>query len=117
VDADGFYVFQGRADDLVKVSGQWVYPMEIEWALNEHPDVREACVAAVEMADKRMTIRAWIALKADAVASDSLDADLKSWVKARLLPHKYPREIVFLDTLPKTGTDKIDRQALRRLVV
>jgi benzoate-CoA ligase family protein len=117
VDTDGFYVFHGRADDLVKVSGQWVYPMEIEWALNEHPDVREACVAAVEMADKRMTIRAWIALKADAVASDSLDADLKSWVKARLLPHKYPREIVFLDTLPKTGTDKIDRQALRRLVV
>lgn len=114
-DSDGFYYFRGRADDLVKVSGQWVYPMEIEWALNEHPGVQEACVAALEMADKRMTIRAWVALDEPANASDELATELKTWVKRRLLPHKYPREIVFLDTLPKTGTDKIDRQALRRM--
>lgn len=113
VDAEGFYFFKGRADDLVKVSGQWVYPMEIEWALNEHPGIREACVAAIEMDDKRMTIRAWVALTDPTAASNALAADLKTWVKARLLPHKYPREILFLDALPKTGTDKIDRQALK----
>ena len=114
VDADGFYYFRGRTDDLVKVSGQWVYPMEIEWALNEHPSVREACVAAIEMDDMRMTIRAWVALTNPKAASDTLAAELKTWVKGRLLPHKYPREILFLDALPKTGTDKIDRQALKR---
>lgn len=115
LDADGFYFFRGRADDLVKVSGQWVYPMEIEWALNEHPAVREACVAAVELSDRRVTIRAWIAPAEPGAGTDDLARTLKDWVKARLLPHKYPREIVFLDTLPKTGTDKIDRQALRRM--
>lgn len=114
VDEDGFYYFRGRADELVKVSGQWVYPMEIEWALNEHPEVREACVAAIEMQDKRMTIRAWVSLKDGSQGSDGLSRDLKNWVKGRLLPHKYPREIVYLETLPKTGTDKIDRQALRK---
>lgn len=114
VDEDGFYYFRGRADELVKVSGQWVYPMEIEWALNEYPEVREACVAAIEMQDKRMTIRAWVSLKDGSQGSDGLSRDLKNWVKGRLLPHKYPREIVYLETLPKTGTDKIDRQALRK---
>ena len=112
-DADGFYFFKGRADDLVKVSGQWVYPMEIEWALNDHPRVREACVMALPMADGRMTIKAWVAATGD--ADDTLRADLVRHAKAALLPHKYPREIVFLPDLPKTGTDKIDRQALKRL--
>ena len=115
VDEDGYYYFKGRADDLVKVSGQWVYPMEIEWALNEHSSVREACVAAIEMEDKRKTIRAWVSLKEGEAASDSLSKELRNWVKGRLLPHKYPREIIYLDTLPKTGTDKIDRQALLKI--
>ncbi|MEM7069982.1 MAG: benzoate-CoA ligase family protein, partial [Pseudomonadota bacterium] len=117
IDDDGFYYFRGRADDLVKVSGQWVYPMEIELALNEHPKVKEACVAAVEMEDKRMTIRAWVSLKDGRSGSESLSRDLKNWVKERLLPHKYPREIVYMDLLPKTGTDKIDRQALLKFSI
>lgn len=113
VDEDGFYFFKGRADELVKVSGQWVYPLEIEHALNEHPAVREACVQAVELPDRRMTIKAWIVPKQQ--AGEDLRAELVRFAKSRLLPHKYPREIVFLDSLPKTGTDKIDRQALRSL--
>ncbi|QBF31094.1 benzoate-CoA ligase family protein [Thalassococcus sp. S3] len=112
-DDEGFYFFKGRADDLVKVSGQWVYPMEIELALNEHPKVFESCVQAIELPDQRLTLRAWIALR-DGVAGDAaLTSELQAHAKTQLLPHKYPREIVYLDQLPKTGTGKIDRQAMR----
>ena len=114
-DEDGFYFFRGRADDLVKVSGQWVYPLEIEWLLNEHPKVLEACVQAVEMADKRLTIKAWVVPARGIEADVVLAEELKTYAKTKLLPHKYPREILFVESLPKTGTDKIDRQALRRL--
>ncbi|MEO0382701.1 MAG: benzoate-CoA ligase family protein [Pseudomonadota bacterium] len=114
-DQDGFYFFKGRADDLVKVSGQWVYPLEIELALAEHPKVREVCVQALPMADQRMTLTAWVTPKSANDANDELVRELKDFAKASLLPHKYPRQIVFLKTLPKTGTDKIDRQALRAM--
>jgi len=113
-DADGFYYFKGRADDLVKVSGQWVWPMEIEQSLNEHPAVHESCVLALPMEDERMTVAAWVVLKPGHAPDASMERQLKDHAKARLLPHKYPRRIVFLDDLPKTGTGKIDRQSLRR---
>lgn len=114
-DEDGFYFFRGRADDLVKVSGQWVYPLEIELVLNEHPKVLEACVQAVELADRRLTVKAWIAPARGVEPDVALAEELKTYAKTKLLPHKYPREILFVESLPKTGTDKIDRQALRRL--
>jgi len=114
-DADGFHYFRGRADDLVKVSGQWVYPLEIELALNEHPKVHEACVLAMEMPDRRMTIRAWIAPRDGLDGDAALEKELQDYAKATLLPHKYPRRIVFLNALPKTGTGKIDRAGLRML--
>jgi len=113
-DEDGFCFFRGRADDLVKVSGQWVYPLEIELVLNEHPKVHESCVQAVELADRRLTITAWVTPLAGVSGDDALARELKDFAKQQLLPHKYPREIVFLEALPKTGTDKIDRQALLR---
>ncbi|MEL6793079.1 MAG: AMP-binding protein, partial [Pseudomonadota bacterium] len=116
-DEDGFHFFLGRADDLVKVSGQWVHPLEIEHALNEHPQVVEACAQAVELPDRRQSITAWIAPVDRGAADDAFVRELQDYAKATLAPHKYPREIVFMDALPKTGTDKIDRQALRRLDV
>jgi benzoate-CoA ligase family protein len=116
-DADGFYFFKGRADDLVKVSGQWVYPLEIELALNEHPQVAESCVQAIEMADQRLTLKAWISVAGEKPADEALSRTLKDYCKQVLLPHKYPRQIIFVKGLPKTGTDKIDRQALRQLDV
>src|SRR6185436_13397379 len=64
-DADGFYTFEGRADDLVKVSGQWVYPLEIERCLGEHPAVRECAVLAVEDDHRLTTIAAFVVLKRD----------------------------------------------------
>ena len=116
-DEDGFYFFKGRADDLVKVSGQWVWPLEIELALAEHPKVHECAVLAVELVDQRMTLTAFVVPKDGVMPGDDLADELKGYVKTTLLPHKYPRTIHFTDTLPKTGTDKIDRQMLKSSVL
>jgi len=112
-DADGFHFFEGRADDLVKVSGQWVLPIEVERCLAESPLVRECVVLAAEDGNRLTTLAAFVALHDTALAGDATTAALQRFVKSRLLPYKYPREIVYLPELPKTGTGKIDRQALR----
>jgi benzoate-CoA ligase family protein len=113
-DADGFHYFRGRADDLVKVSGQWVYPLEVELCLAEHPAVRECAVLAVAQPDGLTTLKAFVVLTDGAPGSDAVTRDLQDFVKGRLLPYKYPRIVAYLDDLPKTGTGKIDRQALLR---
>jgi len=114
-DADGYYGFEGRADDLVKVSGQWVHPMEVERALAEHPTVRECAVLALEDENRLMTLQAWVALRPGHAADTTMTKTLQDFVKTALVPYKYPRTIEYLDELPKTGTDKIDRQRLREL--
>jgi acetyl-CoA synthetase len=114
-DMDGYYFFRGRADDLVKVSGQWVYPLEIELTLAGHRKVRECAVLAVELPDRRMTIRAWVVCETGVTGDDELTRELQAYVKAGLLPYKYPRIIEYSGELPKTGTGKIDRQALKNL--
>ena len=111
-DADGFHFFRGRADDLIKISGQWVYPLEVELCLAEHPQVRECAVFAAELPDRRMTLKAVVVMNAGAFDAGAATRMLQDFVKARLLPYKYPREVRFVDELPKTGTGKIDRQAL-----
>jgi acetyl-CoA synthetase len=114
-DADGFYFFRGRADDLVKISGQWVYPLEVELCLADHPDVRECAVFAAELADRRMTLKAVVVMNAGGFDEAATTRRLQDYVKARLLPYKYPREVIYVGELPKTGTGKIDRQALLRM--
>lgn len=114
VERDGYYYFQGRADDLIKVSGQWVWPLEVERCLNEHPDVHECAVLAHELPDRRMTLRAVIRARDGVAQGDDLAGRLRNHVKTTLQPYKYPRLVEFLDDLPKTGTGKIDRQALRQ---
>jgi benzoate-CoA ligase family protein len=114
-DTEGFYFFRGRADDLIKISGQWVYPLEVELCLAEHPDVRECAVFAAELPDRRMTLKAVVVMNSRTFDEDLATKMLQDFVKANLLPYKYPREIKFIDELPKTGTGKIDRQALMRL--
>jgi len=113
-DSDGFYFFRGRADDLIKISGQWVYPLEVELCLAEHPDVRECAVFAAELPDRRMTLKAVVVMNSRAFDANEATRMLQDYVKAKLLPYKYPRDIRFIDELPKTGTGKIDRQALLR---
>jgi acetyl-CoA synthetase len=114
-DRDGFHFFRGRADDLVKISGQWVYPLEVELCLVEHPDVRECAVFATELPDRRMTLKAVVVMNNRTFDAVETTRRLQDYVKAQLLPYKYPREIAFIDELPKTGTGKIDRQALMRI--
>ena len=114
-DSDGFYFFRGRADDLVKISGQWVYPLEVELCLAEHPEVRECAVFAVELPDRRMTLKAVVVMNERAFDEGEATRRLQDFVKVRLLPYKYPREIKFIEELPKTGTGKIDRQAVMRM--
>ena len=111
-DADGFHFFRGRADDLVKVSGQWVYPLEVELCLADHPAVRECAVLAVKQDNELTTLKAFVVLNDKAAASEAMTRTLQDYVKGRLLPYKYPRLVTYLDDLPKTGTGKIDRQAL-----
>ena len=112
VERDGYFYFQGRADDLVKVSGQWVWPLEIERCLNEHEDVRECAVMAHRLADGRTTLRAVVVLMPGRDAGEARTKVLQDHVRGALMPFKYPRLVEYRDDLPKTGTGKIDRQAL-----
>ena len=112
-DADGFYTFRGRADDLFKVSGQWVYPIEVELCLAGHEVVRECAVVGVELPDKRMALKAYVVRLDPKLAPDAVRRELQQFVKRMLLPHKAPRLIEFVPELPKTGTGKIDRQKLK----
>jgi acetyl-CoA synthetase len=114
-DADGFHFFRGRADDLIKISGQWVYPLEVELCLAEHPDIRECAVYAAELPDRRMTLKAVVVMNRTTFDETDATRTLQDFVKEKLLPYKYPREIRFIAELPKTGTGKIDRQALLRM--
>jgi acyl-coenzyme A synthetase/AMP-(fatty) acid ligase len=112
-DADGFFHYRGRADDLLKVGGIWVAPQEIEQCLAAHPDVAECAVVGYEE-DGLQKPRAFVVLH-DGAASDA--ASLQAHVKATLSPHKYPRDVRFVAELPKTGSGKIDRRALREVLV
>lgn len=114
-DSDGFHFFRGRADDLIKISGQWVYPLEVELCLADHPEIRECAVFAAELPDRRMTLKAVVVMNNRATDQSEATRRLQDYVKGKLLPYKYPREVIFIDELPKTGTGKIDRQALLRM--
>jgi benzoate-CoA ligase family protein len=111
-DTQGFHFFRGRADDLVKISGQWVYPLEVELCLANHPRVRECAVVATEGADRLTTLRAFVVLSDGGTGSEVTTQELQDFVKTRLLPYKYPRVVTYLEDLPKTGSGKIDRQSL-----
>jgi 4-hydroxybenzoate-CoA ligase len=112
-DAEGYYTYQGRTDDMFKVSGIWVSPFEVESALVGHEAVLEAAVVPKEDADGLLKPKAFIVLKPGKTAANGLDEDLKERVKAKAGVWKYPRWITFVDGLPKTATGKIQRFKLR----
>jgi benzoate-CoA ligase family protein len=112
-DADGYYTYSGRADDMLKVSGIWVSPFEVEQAVASHPSVLEAAVVGYADADKLIKPKAFVVLKRAEDASDALVAELQAHVKGQLAPYKYPRWIEFVRELPKTATGKIQRFKLR----
>ena len=111
-DADGYYTYSGRSDDMLKVSGIWVSPFEVEATLMQHPAVLECAVIGTEDRDGLTKTKAFVVVKPGASVDD---AELKAFVKERLAPYKYPRAIAFVDELPKTATGKIQRYRLREL--
>jgi benzoate-CoA ligase len=111
--ADGYYTYAGRSDDMLKVSGQYVSPFEVEATLVEHDAVLEAAVIGIEDREGLTRTKAFVVLKLGQAARDALATELQSFVKQRLAPHKYPRQIEFIAELPKTATGKIQRFRLR----
>ena len=109
---DGSYTYSGRSDDMLKVSGIYVSPFEVEATLVQHPAVLEAAVIGKQDADGLTKTKAFVVLKDGASASQT---ELQAFVKDRLAPYKYPRFIEFLADLPKTATGKIQRFKLREL--
>lgn len=109
-NADGTYTYSGRSDDMLKVSGIYVSPFEVEATLMQHNAVLEAAVVGHKDDDGLVKTKAYVVLKEGAGADD---AELKEFVKSRLAPYKYPRLIEFIDALPKTATGKIQRFRLR----
>jgi benzoate-CoA ligase len=109
-NADGSYTYAGRSDDMLKVSGIWVSPFEVEATLVQHPAVLEAAVIGVTDKDGLTKTKAFVVLKQGTRANED---ELKAFVKDRLAPYKYPRAIAFVEELPKTATGKIQRFKLR----
>jgi benzoate-CoA ligase len=114
-NANGTYTYSGRSDDMLKVSGQYVSPFEVEATLVQHAAVLEAAVIGVPDTEGLTRAKAFVVLKPGHHATPTLEDELKTFVKTRLAPFKYPRQIEFMSELPKTSTGKIQRFRLREL--
>lgn len=114
-DADGYYTYAGRSDDMIKVSGQYVSPIEIENILIQHEAVMEAAVIGVEDDYGLTKTQAYIVLRPGQPSNSDMALVLQNYVKSQLAPFKYPRHICFITDLPKTATGKIQRFRLRQL--
>jgi benzoate-CoA ligase len=112
-DDDGYYFYEGRCDDLLKVSGIWTSPLEIENALLEHPAIQEVCVVGCAGADNLVKPLAFCVLREGQIGDEALAAELKVWLKGRLAPHKYPRWFEWRAELPKNDRGKIARKILK----
>ncbi|MGB0385637.1 MAG: benzoate-CoA ligase family protein [Ardenticatenaceae bacterium] len=112
-DDDGYYYYEGRSDDMFKVSGQWISPIEVENTLMEHPAVFECAVVAAKDQAELTRTKAFIILHEGHQGSDELLKALQTFVKSRIAPYKYPRMVEFVAELPKTATGKIQRFRLR----
>jgi benzoate-CoA ligase len=114
-DADGYYIYAGRSDDMIKVSGQYVSPVEVENVLVQHEAVLEAAVIGVPDHDGLVKTKAYVVLRPGYTPDAQTGAALQQYVKQHLAPFKYPRQIDFTEELPKTATGKIQRFRLRQL--
>lgn len=110
IDAEGYVSYCGRGDELLKVSGRWLAPQEVEGCLLQHPAVAEAAVVGVVDGSGLTKPHAYVVPRA---RRDGLAEELKEFVRARLEPYKHPREVVFVDSLPRTHLGKVDRGRLR----
>lgn len=114
-DEEGYFFYGGRTDDVLKVSGIWVSPLEVEQALLEHKGVAECAVIGAQDEVGLVKPKAYVTLRTGFQPTPQLAAELQSFVKGRLAPYKYPRWIEFVNEIPKTVTGKIQRYKLRQL--
>jgi benzoate-CoA ligase family protein len=112
-DADGYYWYCGRSDDMLRVGAQWVSPVEVEGALLEHPAVLECAVASVVGPDGLAHPRAFVVLRGGVEASPELGEEMRAFLRGRVAHHKVPRDVEFVRELAKTATGKIQRFKLR----
>jgi len=110
IDQDGYVTYGGRGDEMLKVSGKWLAPQEVEGCLLQHPLVAEAAVVGVSDADGLIKPHAYVVAKE---SRDGLSDELKTFVRERLEPYKHPREVIFVEALPRTHLGKVDRGKLR----
>lgn len=108
-NGDGTFVYCGRADDMLKVGGRWLSPGELENCLLQHPAVTEVAVVGVKNADGLVKPCAFVITP---TPGPTLAQELQAFSKARLEPFKYPREVIFVETLPRTHLGKVDRKQL-----
>jgi 2-aminobenzoate-CoA ligase len=113
-DADGYYWFQARSDDMIITAGYNIAGPEVEQALLGHPDVMEAGVVAAPDANRGTIVKAYVVLRSGAEAGPAKAAELQAFTKQAIAPYKYPRAIEFLEALPRTNTGKIQRYRLRQ---
>jgi 2-aminobenzoate-CoA ligase len=115
MDADGYFWYQGRTDDMIVSSGYKISALEIEATLMNHPKVAECAVVGSPRADRGEIVKAFVVVKKDAGAMDheTLRRELQDYVKAQIAPYKYPRAIEFVSELPRTSTGKLQRSRLR----
>jgi len=111
-DSDGFFTYHGRGDDMLKVSGKWLSPGEVENCLLQHPRIEEVAVVGVVDAAGLVKPHAYVVAKE---AGSGLADELKAWVRERLEPHKVPRAVRVVESLPRTHLGKVDRGKLRAL--
>ena len=116
-DADGYFWYEGRADDVINSAGYRIGPLEVENALLEHPAVAECAVVPSPDPDRGEIVKAFVVLNAGHAGNDALVRELQDHVKAVTAPYKYPRAIAFIDEIPKTVTGKIRRRTLKDLEV
>ncbi len=113
-DADGYYWYQARSDDMIITAGYNIAGPEVEQALLGHPDVAEAGVVAAPDADRGTIVKAYVVLREGAAAGQAKAAELQDFTKQAIAPYKYPRAIEFVDALPRTNTGKLQRYRLRQ---
>ena len=114
VDADGFFVYQGRTDDMIITAGYNIGSPEVEGALLMHPAVAECGVVGAADDERGMIVKAFVVLKPGHEGDATMVGTLQQFVKQTIAPYKYPRAIEFIDALPRTETGKVQRQRLRQ---
>jgi len=112
-DADGYFWYQARTDDMIVSSGYNISGPEVESALLDHPDVLECGVVGVPDAERGQVVKAFVVLRAGCAAGEATARALQDFVKREIAPYKYPRRVEFVDALPRTATGKLQRYQLR----